>query len=179
VSAKTVVVPELCAPNTYRDKHFFVPDIIGTKVFCPRQMGQNSFVPGTDFCPRDRVSRVRPCISLERGSSLVVGLSSSLLFRQRRRRRHLPTLFCHCVVKMTLRHMRGALLLKRGMRGSTRGTGTLLLKRGRRGSWRGALLLKRGIRGLPGGRTRRQTSDEQGRGGGGCHIQQSTKNWQR
>ena len=111
---------------------FFVPDIIGTKVFCPGQMGQNSFVPGTDCCPRDRVSSVRPCISLERGSSLVVGLLSSLLFCQRRRCLHLPTLFCHCVVKMTLRHTRGDLLLKRGMRGSTGGTGTLLLKRGRR-----------------------------------------------
>ena len=40
------------AQLTAGTKFYFVPDAIGTKSFCPRQMGQNSFVPGTDFCPR-------------------------------------------------------------------------------------------------------------------------------
>ena len=35
------------AQLTAGTKFYFVPDANGTKSFCPRQMGQNSFVPGT------------------------------------------------------------------------------------------------------------------------------------
>ena len=85
VSAKTVVVPELCAPNTYRDKHFFVPDTIGTKSvlspsngtkqFCPR----NRFLsPGQSFNQRRDLQNASPTSLFAAAAAVTTAVSATI-----------------------------------------------------------------------------------------------------